>query len=54
MGHSQCLLPQAVAANLHLIYMSLPHHIWVIITYMRLDGEQLTCSTHGKRLFMEK
>lgn len=53
-GHSQCFLPQAVAVNLHLIYINLPDHIWVIIIYMGLDREQLTCSIHGKCLLMEK
>lgn len=48
-----CLLPQAVAVNQHLIYISLPDHIWVIITYMGLDRDPLTCSS-GKCLLVEK
>lgn len=41
---SHCLQPQAAAVNQHLIYMSVPHHIQVIIIYTRLDRDQLTCS----------
>ncbi len=49
-----CLLPQAVAVNQDLIYVSLPDHIWVIITYMGLDRDPFTCSSRGKCLLVEK
>lgn len=48
------LLPQAVAVNQRLIYIRLPDHIWVIITYMGLDRDPLTCPSRGKCLLMEK
>lgn len=53
-GHTMRLPPQAVSVNQHLIYISMPDHIWVIIVYMGLDREQLTCSIHGNCLVMGK
>lgn len=53
-GHTLCLLPRAVTVNQHLIYISLPDHIWVIIVYMGPNRDQLTCSIHGKCLLVGK
>lgn len=39
-GHTVCLLPQAIAVNLHLIS---------IIVYLGLDRDQLTCSIQWKK-----
>ena len=53
-GHTMCLLPLAVAVYQHLVCISLPDYIWVIIIYMGRDRELLTCSIQGKYLLLEK